>query len=206
MLYELVVPVGRVLFKTFFRLQVIGLENVPRHGPVLVCGNHCSYLDPMLASLALPRKVYSLSAKEFYQQPLLRPFIRRLGAVRIDRESLADKGALQTVLAIMDHGGLCMIYPEGHRSPDGRLQKPHNGAAFLAVKSGAPVVPMAVIGSYECWPRQRRIPRIGRITVRIGKPVTYHLPPESESRKENLTAISVDIMDRIRTLQDQGHA
>lgn len=206
MLYELAVPIGRLLFGTFFRLHVIGLENVPRHGPGLICGNHCSYLDPMLAAVVLPRKIYNVSRKEIYQQPLLGPFVRHLGAVRIDRESLADKGAVQTMLAIMDHGDLCMIYPEGTRSPDGRLQNPHNGAAFLAVKSGAPVVPMAIIGSYECWPRQRRFARIGRITVRIGQPVTYHLPPERQSRKEDLTAISMDIMDRIRTLQEQGHA
>jgi len=206
MLYELVVPVGRLWFRIFFRLHVIGLENVPRHGPGLVCGNHCSYLDPMLAAVALPRKIYNVSRKEIYQLPLLGPVIRRLGAVRIDRESLADKGALQEVLAIMDHGDLCMIYPEGTRSPDGCLQDPHNGAAFLAVKSGAPVVPMAIIGSYECWPRQRRVARVGRITVRIGQPVTYHLPPEHESHREDLTAISIDIMSRIRTLQEQGHA
>jgi 1-acyl-sn-glycerol-3-phosphate acyltransferase len=206
MLYELAVPVGRLWFRTFFNLRIIGLENVPRHGPGLICGNHCSYLDPMLAAFAVPRKVYCLSRKESYQHPLLGPFIRHLGAVRIDRESLADKDALQTVLAIMDHGDLCMIYPEGTRSPDGCLQNPHNGAAFLAVKSGAPVIPMAIIGSYECWPRQRRFPRGGRITVRIGQPITYHLPSERESRKEDLTAISMDIMDRIRTLQEQGHA
>ncbi|MCX6063485.1 MAG: lysophospholipid acyltransferase family protein [Caldiserica bacterium] len=206
MLYELVVPMGRLWFRTFFKFHVVGLENVPRHGPGLICGNHCSYLDPMLAAFAVPRKTYIVSRKEMYEQPLLGPFIRRLGGVRIDRESLADKGALQKVLAIMDHGDLCMIYPEGTRSPDGRLQIPHNGAAFLAVKSGAPVVPMAIIGSYECWPRQKRIPRVGRITVRIGQPITYHLPPERESRKEDLTAISMDIMGRIRTLQEEGHA
>jgi len=206
MLYELVIPLGRLWFKTFFKLHVIGLENVPRHGPGLVCANHCSYLDPMLAAVALPRKTYNVSRKEIYQLPLLGPVIRRLGAVRIDRESLADKGALQTVLAIMDHGDLCMIYPEGTRSPDGRLQNPHNGAAFLAVKSGAPVVPIAIIGSYECWPRQKRVARIGRITLRIGEPVTYHLAPERQSRKEDLTAISMDIMSRIRTLQEKGHA
>ena len=206
MLYEVVVPVGRLWFRVFFRLHVIGLENVPRHGPGLVCGNHCSYLDPMLAAVALPRKIYNVSRKEIYQLPLLGPVIRRLGAVRIDRESLADKCALQTVLAIMDHGDLCMIYPEGTRIANGCLQDPHNGAAFLAVKSGAPVVPMAIIGSYECWPRQRRVARVGRITVRIGQPVTYHLPPEHESHREDLTAISIDIMSRIRTLQEQGHA
>ena len=206
MLYELAIPIGRVLFKILFRLDVIGLENVPRHGPGLVCSNHCSYLDPMLAAVALPRKLYNVSRKEIYQQPLLGPLVRHLGAVRIDREALAAKGALQTVLAIMDHGDLCMIYPEGHRSPDGCLQNPRNGAAFLAVKSGAPVIPMAVIGSYECWPSQRRLGRPGRITLRIGEPITYHLPPERQSRKEDLTAISVDIMSRIRTLQERGHA
>jgi len=206
MLYELVVPVGRFFFRTFFKLQVIGLENVPRHGPGLICSNHCSYLDPMLATAALPRKVYNVSRKEIYQQPLLRPFLHRLGAVRIDRESLADKSALQSMLAIMDHGELCMIYPEGTRSPDGRLQAPRNGAAFLAVKSGAPVIPMAIIGSYECWPRHKKVARIGPITVRIGPPVRYHLPPERQSHKEDLTAISLDIMDRIRDLQELGHA
>jgi len=206
MLYELVVPLGRLGFEVAFRLRVVGTENVPRHGPGLICSNHCSYLDPMLAAVALPRKVYSVSRKEMYEQRLLGPFIRRLGGVRIDREALADKGALQAMLAIMDHGDLCMIYPEGTRSPDGRLQAPHNGAAFLAVKSGAPVVPIAVIGSYECWPRQRKLPRLGRITVRIGQAVTYHLPPERQSLKEELNTISMDIMDRIRALQEQGQA
>ena len=206
MLYELVVPIGKLGFRVLFRLRVVGLENVPRHGPGLICSNHCSYLDPMLAAVVLPRKVYSVSRKEMYEQRMLGPFIRRLGAVRIDREALADKGALQAMLAIMDHGDLCMIYPEGTRSPDGRLQTPHNGAAFLAVKSGAPVIPMAVIGSYECWPRQRKFPRLGHITLRIGQAVTYQLPPERQSLKEDLTAISADIMSRIRVLQEEGQA
>ncbi len=205
MLYEVAVPAGRLLFKVFFRLRVVGVENVPRHGPGLICCNHCSYMDPMLAVTALPRKVYSLSRKEIYQQPLLGPFLRRLGAVSVDRGSLADKGALKAVLRIMDDGDLCLIYPEGTRSPDGSLQKPYNGAAFLAVKSGVPVIPMAIVGAYECWPRQRRMPRMGRITVRIGAPVMYHLPLGKESRREDLDAISADIMSRISALQEQGH-
>ena len=206
MLYEIAIPVGRLVFRAFFRLRVIGVENVPRHGPGLVCCNHCSYMDPMLAAAALPRKVYSLSRKEVYQQPLLGPFVRRLGAVRLDRESLADKGALETVLRIMDGGDLCLIYPEGTRSPDGSLQKPHNGAAFLAVKSGAPIIPMAIVGSYECWPRQRRFPRLGQVTVRIGPPVIYHLPLGRESRREDLDPIAADIMEHIGSLQEQGQA
>lgn len=206
MLYELVVPAGKLGFKVLFRLRVVGLENVPRHGPGLVCSNHCSYLDPMLAAVALPRKLYSVSRKEMYEQRLLGPFIRRLGAVRIDREALADKGALQAMLAIMDHGDLCLIYPEGTRSADGKLQAPHNGAAFLAVKSGAPVLPMAVIGAYECWPRQRKFPRLGPITLRIGEPVIYQLPPERQSRKEDLSSISDDIMQRIKALLEEGQA
>jgi 1-acyl-sn-glycerol-3-phosphate acyltransferase len=206
MLYELAVPVGRLLFKVFFRLRIVGSENVPRHGPGLICCNHCSYMDPMLAAVASPRKVFSLSRKEVYQQPLLGPFVRHLGAVCLNRESLADKGALESVLRIMDGGDLCVIYPEGTRSPDGCLQKPHNGAAFLAVKSGAPVIPMAVIGSYECWPRQRRMAKVGQITVRIGTPVVYHLPLGRQSRREDLASISADIMGRIGALQEQGHA
>lgn len=206
MLYELVVPAGKLGFKVLFRLRVVGLENVPRHGPGLVCSNHCSYLDPMLAAVALPRKLYSVSRKEMYEQRLLGPFIRRLGAVRIDREALADKGALQAMLAIMDHGDLCLIYPEGTRSADGKLQAPHNGAAFLAVKSGAPVLPMAVIGAYECWPRQRKFPRLGPITLRIGEPVIYQLPPERQSRKEDLSSISDDIMQRIKALLEESQA
>lgn len=206
MLYEIAIPVGRLLFKAFFGFTVVGAENVPRHGPGLICCNHCSYMDPMLAAAASPRKVYSLSRKEVYQQPLLGPFVRHLGAVRLDRESLADKGALETVLRIMDGGDLCLIYPEGTRSPDGSLQKPHNGAAFLAVKSGAPVIPMAIVGSYECWPRQRKTPRPGRITVRIGAPVIYHLPLGRQSRREELDPITADIMSRIGSLQEQGHA
>ncbi len=206
MLYELVVPAGRLWFRIFFKLRVIGVENVPRHGPALICCNHCSYMDPMLAVTALPRKAYSLSRKEIYQKPLLGLLVRHLGAIRLDRESLADKEAVQAVLGVMDHGDLCIIYPEGTRSSNGLLQAPHNGAAFLAVKSGAPVIPMAIIGSYECWPRQRKLARMGKITVRIGAPVTYHLPLNKESRREDLAPISADIMNRIHALQEQGHA
>lgn len=206
MLYELVVPPGRLWFRLFFKLHVVGQENVPLHGPALICSNHCSYLDPMLIVAAFPRRIYSLSRKEVYQQSLLGPIVRRLGAVRLDRDSMADKEALQTVLRLMDNGKLCVIYPEGTRSPNGQLQPAHNGAAFLAVKSIAPVIPVAIIGSYECWPRQRRWARPGRITVRIGEPVVYHLPATRECRREDLTAISNDIMARIRALQEQGHA
>ncbi len=207
MLYELTIPAGRVLFRALFKLKVVGSENIPRHGPGIVCSNHCSYLDPMLAVVAIPRKAYSLSRKEVYRQPLLGPFVRHLGAVCVDRDAPAQKEALATLLRIMDDGNLCVIYPEGTRSPDGYLQKPRNGAAFLAVKSGAPVIPMAVIGAYECWPRQRRIPRVGQhVTVRIGAPAFYRLPANQASNHEELTRISNDIMNRIRALQDQGQA
>ena len=95
MLYEAVVPVGRIGFRLLFRLRVVGVENVPPHGAALVCSNHCSYLDPMIAAVALPRRVYYASRKEISRQPLLGPVIRRLGAITLDREALADKSALQ---------------------------------------------------------------------------------------------------------------
>ncbi len=115
MLYELVIPVGRVLSQTFFRLHVIGLENVPKHGPGLVCSNHCSYLDPMLATFAIPRKVYSRPARK-YQQPLrgvhntvwVGAYTGNLGLIKVP--------PTQTLLAIMDHGDLLLSTGEGTRS------------------------------------------------------------------------------------------
>jgi 1-acyl-sn-glycerol-3-phosphate acyltransferase len=206
MLYELIVPFGRLWFRLLHHLRVLGIENMPAHGPALICSNHVSYLDPMVTVIGLPRKVHSLSRKEVYGSPVLGFFIRHLGGVRVSRDSLADKSAIETVLAIMKRGEPCLIYPEGTRSPDGQLQTPKNGAAFLAVKSGAPVIPMAVIGSYECWPRRSRFCRPGPITIRIGEPVYYDLPGTRGCRREELSAISADIMSRIGTLLGMGHA
>ena len=197
------VPVSRVAF----RPTVEGREHVPRSGPVILAANHLSFLDSFLIPLVAPRPVAFLAKSEYFtgsgvRGRLVAATMRGLGAVAVPRgEHRAARAALETALDVLNSGGAFGIHPEGSRSRDGRLYRGRSGVAWLALASGAPVVPVALLGTDRIQPVGARLPRPGRVTVRFGAPLHFAAPAGNAARARR-TATD-EIMTAIARLSGQ---
>lgn len=172
----------QVAFLLLFRGRVFGLRNPPRTGGVLLICNHQSFLDPVLATLALPRECHYMARDTLFQQPLLRKVIQYLNAFPIKRNS-ADIGAVKESLQRLKRGNALVVFPEGTRTCDGAIQPLEPGAILIARKAGAVLVPTVIVGAFECWPRISPLPLPGRVVVAYGEPIApdglAHLSPEA---------------------------
>lgn len=202
----LLVPVSRVAF----RPVVEGREHVPREGPVILAANHLSFLDSFIIPLMAPRQVAFLAKAEYFTRPGVRgrltgSTLRGLGAVAVPRgEHRAAQAALETALGVLNEGRAFGIHPEGSRSRDGRLYRGRTGVAWLALASGAPVVPVAVLGTERIQPVGARLPRPGRVTVRFGAPLRFGAPAGHAGRARR--EVTDQIMAEIEKLSGQETA
>lgn len=164
---------GKNLFWLFFSLvnrwRVTGREQVPRTGGVLIIANHTSYADPPIIGAVFPRPVHFMAKSELFSFPL-GPIIRRTHAFPVRRGG-GDRAALRTAIRILKEGKCLLIFPEGRRSPEGKLIEFEQGAAFVALASGAHVVPIGIDGADRVLPRHSPLPRPAKLRVRIGPPV-----------------------------------
>ncbi|HEV7654918.1 MAG TPA: lysophospholipid acyltransferase family protein [Mycobacteriales bacterium] len=160
--------------RLLFRPQVEGAENVPETGAAIIASNHLSFSDSIFMPLMVPRRVTFLAKQEYFTGHGLKGWFSRMfftgvGQVPIDRSSgSAAKAALETGRRILDEGKLLGIYPEGTRSPDGRLYRGKTGVARMALEAGVPVIPVAMIDTEKVQPIGKKLPRIRRIGVRFG--------------------------------------
>lgn len=164
--------IARGLFRLYFRWTIVGLEHVPRTGPLLIASNHVSFADPPIVGAALPRPIHFLARSTLFHNPILGALIRKLNDLPVDRDGGGGAG-LKAVLGVLEQGEGIILFPEGTRSADGSLQTARAGIGLTVIKSGAPVLPVRLLGVHEAWPRQRRLPRPGRIRVVFGKPLDF---------------------------------
>ncbi|MFD1810620.1 lysophospholipid acyltransferase family protein [Rhodococcus gannanensis] len=172
-----------VLVGPFIRLynrpKVEGVENIPTSGPVILAGNHLSIADWLFTPLSSPRRITYLAKSEYFTTPGFRGFLQKAfyagsGQVPIDRSGAdAASAALTTATRLLDEGKLVGLFPEGTRSPDGRLYKGKTGAARLALSTGIPVIPVAVIGTDRVSPPGPFRWRRSRVQVKFGKPLDF---------------------------------
>jgi 1-acyl-sn-glycerol-3-phosphate acyltransferase len=162
----------RFIMFLFCRWQIRGRENVPRRGGVILAPNHTSYLDPPVAAVAIHRQVFFMAKAELFEVPLLSSIIRVLGAFPV-RLGVADRAALRRAEQLLRAGYPVMVFPEGRRSLDGRLLPAEPGIAMLALRTGAPVMPVAVDGTDRALPRGSFIMRPAKVRIRIGPPLTF---------------------------------
>ena len=213
MFYVLARFVLRPLMFLLFRPHITGRENVPLDGPVVLASNHLSFIDSIVIPLAVPsRRVTFLAKSEYFTGTGLSRGVQRvvftaLGAVPVPRdESMEARAALQTALEVLDRGWACGIYPEGTRSRDGRLYRGRTGIAWLALTSGAPVLPVGLVGTDRVQPVGSRSLRVARVAVRFGPPVRpedYSGQGAAAAQRRRLTD---DVMDRIAALSGQERA
>jgi 1-acyl-sn-glycerol-3-phosphate acyltransferase len=188
----------RLFFAAYLRLchglRIEGREEIPPNGPLILCANHASYFDAMLVALCVDRPVRFLIIDRFYGHPLLGPVIRRCGAIPVSQRG-NDRHALRLGLALLAEEGVLGVFPEGRLSADGRPGQAQPGAALLAVASGAPLVPISITGAACVFPKGRRLPRPGAITVRIHQPLWA--PAGTGTDRPSLRALTDQVMARI---------
>lgn len=163
---------SKAIAKTFFNYRVIGAENMIEEGPCIIAANHCSNLDPPLVGIACQRAIHYLGKKSLLNWPVLGPIFPELNVIPVDQKN-ADRSALMGAIRVVKNGGAVLIFPEGSRSPDGTLQTAQPGIGMIVAKTGAPVVPVKISGSFEAFPRGATLPRLSSIKVVIGKRLTF---------------------------------
>jgi 1-acyl-sn-glycerol-3-phosphate acyltransferase len=165
--------------RLIFRPQVEGRDNVPATGPAIIASNHLSFSDSIFMPLMVRRKVTFVAKAEYFTGKGIKGFLSRMffvgtGTIPVDRSGgRAAQAALDTGLRILSEGKLFGIYPEGTRSPDGRLYRGKTGVARLALDSGAPVIPVVMLNSDEIQPLGSKLPKIKRVKIRFGKPIDF---------------------------------
>jgi glycerol-3-phosphate dehydrogenase (NAD(P)+) len=160
-------------FLVYFRLRRIGREHIPASGPVLLAANHRSFLDPFVIGVMLRRPVYYMAKRELFEKPLQGRLLNALGAFPVDRGA-GDARAVDAARAILERGDCVVVFPEGTRVRRGPLGAPRRGVGRLALETGAPVVPVAVIGSEDVRRGWRIRPR--KVRLRVGRPLRFPIP------------------------------
>jgi 1-acyl-sn-glycerol-3-phosphate acyltransferase len=191
-----------------FRPKVKGLRNVPGTGPIIIASNHLSFSDSIFMPLVVPRKVTFLAKSEYFTSPGPKGLLKKLtfialGQVPVDRSGgRRSEAALITGLKVLAEGKCLGIYPEGTRSPDGRLYKGRTGIARLAIESGAPIVPVAMFNTEKIQPTGTVMPKVMRVEMIFGEPMYF----EGDSTDLlHLRDVTDKIMSTIQALSGQEY-
>src|SRR4051812_20993290 len=204
------VVLGPIL-RLIFRPWITGVDNVPTEGPVILASNHLSFSDSIFLPLLLDRKVTFLAKADYFtgrgaKGRATAMFFRLADQLPIDRGGgRASEAALNTGLKVLRRGDLLGIYPEGTRSPDGRLYRGKTGVARMALEAGAPVIPVAMVGTDEAQPIGRKLPKVVRIGVKIGKPLDFSRYEGMEGDRFVLRSITDEIMYELMKLSGQEY-
>lgn len=199
------------LFRLIYRPRVLGRANIPRSGSVILASNHLSFIDSIVIPLVAPRQVRFLAKSHYFTQPgvkgwISRSFFTAIGAVGVERGAgQAALDALEQSKEILETGSAFALYPEGTRSRDGRLYRGRTGVAWLAFTTGAPVVPVGLIGTDKLQPLGKRIPRLHRVTVAFGEPIDLSSVEHAQSSRGRRAATD-RVMEAIVRLSRQEEA
>ncbi|HET6874740.1 MAG TPA: lysophospholipid acyltransferase family protein [Acidimicrobiales bacterium] len=195
------------ILRFFYRVRVEGAENVPRRGPVILAGNHISFSDSIFLPLVLRRRVTFVAKAEYFDDPKTAWFFRAVGQIPIRRTGgPASLRALETAKGVLADGGVFGIYPEGTRSPDGRLYRGHTGVARLALECQVPVVAVAMVGTREIQAIGQVRPKLFMpVTVRFSKPLTFDHLYDRASDPRVLRQATDEIMFALREMSGQEY-
>ncbi|MFX3633506.1 MAG: lysophospholipid acyltransferase family protein [Candidatus Pristimantibacillus sp.] len=191
MLYRFCRFLLRVIYNALFRLEAKGLENIPAEGPVVLCSNHISLLDPPTVGIKVKRKVHYMAKQELFNVPLFGSLIRALGAFPVKRGGVS-KDAIRSAINLLKEGKVMGIFPEGTRNNSEGAGK--KGAAMIAIRSGAAVVPVAIVGNYKPF---------RKMTIIYGKPIDLS-ELINDSSPDMLELVTEVIMSRIREISHQN--
>jgi len=199
------------LLTTVFRPWVTGLENVSRTGPLIVVCNHLSFVDSVFLPLMIDRQMAFLAKSDYFTGKglkgwFIRFFMTSAGQLPIDRSGgKASEASLNAGLQVLAEGGVLAIYPEGTRSPDGRMYRGRTGVARMILEAHVPVVPAAVIGTEKVMPLGSNIPKVHRVGVVIGEPLDFSRFEGMETDRFVLRSITDEIIYEMNALSEQEY-
>lgn len=195
------------LLRLLYRPKAVGLENIPADGPAVIAANHQSFLDDLLLPLVVPkRKVVFLAKAEYFDKWYLRWFFKGANVIPVRRQNRSGaEAALQAGVQALREGKLVGIFPEGTRSPDGRLYRGKTGVARMALEARAPIIPVAIVGTFEAMPYDRKLPKRGRVEIRFGRPLTFERHYETPSDRFVLRSVTDELMYEIMMLSGQEY-
>jgi 1-acyl-sn-glycerol-3-phosphate acyltransferase len=183
----------------YFRGRVYGIEQVPQHGPLVIVANHASDFDPPLVSCSVRRPVSYMAKEELFRVPVLSSAIRLYGAYPVKRGS-ADRSAIRAAIAQLNQGWAVGIFLSGTRTTDGRIPEAKLGAALIAAKTGAPLLPLSLWGTDQIFAKGSLIPRPVPITIRIGSVI----PAPASTQRDELETVTQQCVETIHQLHDLG--
>ncbi len=210
-------PISKMIICPIYNLwirEVYGVENLPRDTPFIIAANHTSYFDAfLLPSILVPKlnkKMCALIDSTYWRYPLVEYFMKKWGGIplHVNKEKNAQKfneRSMQAAVEFLRNGRILMMFPEGGRSKDGRLQKAFNGIARLALESKAAVVPAGIKDAHKVWPKGKKFPTFNRCEVRIGKPIHFEKYYEKKPTKKILEEVTRSIMKEIASLIGQKY-
>ena len=187
----------RILFKLLLNLEVVGLENVPLEGPLILMINHTDLIDPAMAGGVMPREVVAMAKIESFRNPILGIIVRLYGAFPVRRGEM-DLGALRQALEVLRNGEVLLMAPEGTRSKECRLQPGYDGMTFIALRANAPILPMAIIGTNDFSSNLKRLRRTD-VNIVIGKPFRFR-PSAEKVRRDVLHQMTEEIMYQLAAI------
>ncbi|WP_188206031.1 lysophospholipid acyltransferase family protein [Alkalibacillus aidingensis] len=190
MVYKIAKYTVLIVCKLLFRIKVIGKENLPKNGPVIVCSNHISNFDPPVVGITCPRDISFMAKEELFEKKFIGLLLRNLNAFPVKR-GMRDRNALRNGLKQLEEGHTLGLFPEGTRSKDGQLKQGLAGAGFFAMRSDAKVIPCAIIGPYQYFKP---------LTVVYGKPIEFK---SLEGEKPSAQVVTDEIMENIQSLLDE---
>ena len=164
--------ISKILAWSLFNFRVIHRERLIEHGPVILASNHQSYFDPPLIGICSNRAVHYLARKTLLTIPLLGPLLPEINVITVDRDG-NDMSALKKIIRLVRSGNGVVLFPEGTRSLDGKLQPGKSGVGLIIAKTRAPVQPMRIFGSYEAFPKQSEKIFLSPISVVVGEPIRF---------------------------------
>jgi 1-acyl-sn-glycerol-3-phosphate acyltransferase len=204
------IVIGPILL-AIFRPWVVGLEHVPKQGPVILASNHLSFIDSISLPLVVDRPVVFLAKSEYFTGKGLKGWATRLffqaaNQLPIDRSGgKASEASLNTGLRVLREGSILGIYPEGTRSPDGRLYRGRTGVARMVLEAGVPVVPVAMIGTAEVMPIGTRLPKVRRVGIVFGEALDFSRFEGMEGDRFVLRSVTDELVYDLRALSDQDY-
>ena len=189
--YKICYYVGNAIFRIVFRFNVVGKDNMPKEGRVILCSNHISNFDPLILGLAVPRKIRFMAKKELFKNKFLNKFLTMLGAFPIDREG-ASISSIKTSLSILKNEEVLGIFPEGTRVFKEDITKAKPGIGMITITGKSPVVPVFINSKYKIF---------SKVNIIIGEPLTFDEYYDKKLNKEDYTLISQNIMRAIYSMK-----